>query len=492
MSLDKVRPADVLTGRVYNYKDHYDLSLLTQDIYKCQPHYNYLNYLHQPPKEPIELSKTKSFYPDVNRPRDLSLTTGDIDGAQATRQEPKSLRITDPVCPDYKFPTSVVARPITPPRYNGRVTNDVSDIEHCRPTKVIPDRNYIRDPNEISDIEYSCPNYVRRVHLPLNGLGTSTSLDVTDINQLDRTKPRCTNPLEPNYKVSQTTTTSLHHTFSEQEGGPDNLKAPRLQPAEIGPVPGSKPRKLEWDNGEPQFSLMREDIPGAAPQRWTGSVPYNIYDPPEKKQVISFHDPHDIPGAQVGSLRKGIETWRITNPLQPTYTFLDGKVVPTTVYRAQNALDAERGFPTAGPLKKSQSLVNMPTKKPHTPSERSLADSGSSIAGQSHGRSAGAPSGTCASNNGAPAGKEALGHLLPSQTQQTPQPQPGEMDTLPLKQLRYCPSSNGSIQQSMRSTRSHTCRSNSSAQRSLLTSRSCVSLTNHQKLDQYLSRSVRC
>ena len=30
-----------------------------------------------------------------------------------------------------------------------------------------------------------------------------------------------------------------------------------------------------------------------------GSVPFNIYDPPEKKPIISFHEPQDIPGTQV-------------------------------------------------------------------------------------------------------------------------------------------------------------------------------------------------
>merc|ERR1712217_472464 len=92
----------------------------------------------------------------------------------------------------------------------------------------------------------------------------------------------------------------------------------------IGNVHGSKPRRLHWDNGEPQLSLIREDIPGTVPQRFVGAVPTNIYDPPDVRPVIDFHDPHDIPGAQVGSLRRGLPGNRQVNPLNPNYTMLDG------------------------------------------------------------------------------------------------------------------------------------------------------------------------
>jgi len=121
--------------------------------------------------------------------------------------------------------------------------------------------------------------------------------------------------------------TSLHHRWTE-EGGSYDVHDAETEAHVIGPVAGSKPRKLQWDNGEPQFSLLREDIAGAAPQRWVGAVPFNIYDPPQVKPAISFHDPHDIPGAQVGTLKKGIEgSVRILNPvdpLQPDYQMLDG------------------------------------------------------------------------------------------------------------------------------------------------------------------------
>jgi hypothetical protein len=127
----------------------------------------------------------------------------------------------------------------------------------------------------------------------------------------------------------------------------------------IGEVPQSKPRKLQWDNGEPHFSLLTEDIAGSQPQRWVGSVPFNIYDPPEKKPIISFHEPQDIPGTQVGSLRKGIVTGRMTNPLNPRYTMLDG---PAKMHPL-----AERADPMAGSIANAEVRTMLPADfKQHT------------------------------------------------------------------------------------------------------------------------------
>merc|ERR1711920_906970 len=92
----------------------------------------------------------------------------------------------------------------------------------------------------------------------------------------------------------------------------------------VGPVQGSKSRQLHRDNGQPQLSLVREDIAGTLPQRFVGVVPANIYDSPEVRPMIDFHDPHDIPGAQVGSLKRSIPGNRQVNPLNPNYTMLDG------------------------------------------------------------------------------------------------------------------------------------------------------------------------
>lgn len=501
MSLDVIRPEDIPVGRIYNYKIE-DLSLKTADIEKCQPFYRANQYLDKPNLQVgitdsgFDGSRARTYYAPINRPRDLSLTTADIEYAQPKNVRAKGHRVTDPVCPVYDFPKSAPIRPVTPLRFNGRETNDVSDIELTYPTKVIPDRNYVKDPNDISDIEYASPNYERRVAHPLHNLNFSTSLNVRDISGSNKTRPRETNPLDPVYNVSQTTTTSLHRTWNEEKDQKDCMRAPPLQPAEIGPVPGSKPRKLTWQNGEPQFSLLREDIPGAVPQRWTGSIPFNIYDPPEKKAVISFHDPHDIPGAQVGSLRKGIETNRSLNPLQPTYQFLDGKIVPTTVYKAQNAFDAERGFPmrkcaseaalsrgefshrsAAGESVRSAGSGNLAgLRKTDQQSVRSAGSARLAIDPQSN--RGGTPPGlgqNGASSRGSSA--KLAGHLVLTPDAPTLLRSDPNVPTLTMKRS---PSVGGSVPQSTRSV--------ASIPRSLQASRSNGSLTRYQQLDQFVSK----
>jgi len=157
-------------------------------------------------------------------------------------------------------------------------------------------------------------------------------------------------------------TTSLHARFNEEKFM--GAQMPEIVPEPAGEVAGSKPRKLQWDNGEPHFSLMREDIAGTVPQRWVGSVPQNIYDPPEVRPMMSFHDPHDIPGAQVGSLKKGIVTGRALNPLNPRYPMLDGDQKPDAV---PVMVEAERQHPGVhahhltrqGGLGASSSLPNL-------------------------------------------------------------------------------------------------------------------------------------
>lgn len=354
MSLDVIQPKDVPRGRIFEYKDE-DLSLKTADIERCQPYYHHKRYLEKPVltvgnTDPEHVGgRARTYYPEMDRrPRDLSLTTADIEYAQPKSVKARGNRHTDPLQPSYELPSCNV-RPATPPRWNGRVTNDVSDIELCQPKKLIPDRNYTRDPNDASDIEYACPNYKRRVIRPVNPENYSTSLNVKDITEMKRTEPRDTNPLEPVYVVPTTTTTSLPTMWME-ERGIEKVAAPPVEAHTIGPVAGSKPRKLQWDNGEPQFSLLREDIAGAAPQRWAGAVPFNIYDPPDVKPAISFHDPHDIPGAQVGTLKKGIEgSIRTRNPLDPLcpdYQLLDGSKRPAPTPVPAGGVEAERGHPT--------------------------------------------------------------------------------------------------------------------------------------------------
>lgn len=339
MSLDIIHAQDVPRGPVKYIKECSN-SLKTDDIGRCQPFYPWKSYLNKPHfqlRSDVPGCTSAPLHPNVTRVKDLSLTTADIEWAQPKITRFNTNRCIDPLQPQYQLP-SCPARPPTPPRGNGQDSLDISDIEQSRPKRVVPDRNYVRDPNDASDIEYTVPNYRRRIVRPIQQDAYSTSLEVADINAFPgrTSRPRGTNPLDPTYHVSQVAATSLPIKWSEEEG--------RVWQADptvevIGEVPQSKPRKLQWDNGEPFFNLLTEDIAGSRPQRWVGAVPFNIYDPPEKKPIISFHEPQDVPGTQVGSLRKGIVTMRNTNPLHPRYTMLDGPA-------AMHPL-AERGDPSA-------------------------------------------------------------------------------------------------------------------------------------------------
>lgn len=308
MSLDVIHPRDVPRGKVPFIKDE-DKSLTTSDIARAEPFFPHLQYLARPDysvgnTNPDHVgSRARTYYPPMDRrPRDLSLTTADIELAQARGKRYRGNRHTDPVCPNYQLPSCEVREP-TPPKFNGRQLHEISDIKGTSPMVRIPYRNYSRDPNDSSDIEFASASYEERRRQMRGRPRADRSLDVKDIMDVKPANQRGTNPLEPSY-------------FGESP---------------VEQVPGSKPRRLTWDNGEPQFSLLREDIAGTVPQRWVGCVPTNIYDPPEAKPMISFHDPHDIPGAQVGSLKKGIEGSRrggTTNPLNPRYKMLDGDTKP--------------------------------------------------------------------------------------------------------------------------------------------------------------------
>ncbi|KAF4650082.1 hypothetical protein FOZ61_000688 [Perkinsus olseni] len=328
MSLDTIKPKDVPRGRILYVKDT-DASLTTIDIDKCKPTYYWLDYLRKPEfslKCDVPGMRSKSYYPPVvNRPRDLSLTTQDIEWAQPKITRFRTNRVLDPLNPMYKLPKSE-AVPVEPPRFNGRLTNDIRG---------------------------------------------RTAKDI-NAGPLDGRLPamRGTDPLEPTYVIPINPVlsrgrlppaTSLNHIWSEEVRSVEN---PKMEPMVIGEVPLSRPRKLQWDNGEPLFSLLKEDIAGASSQRHVGSIPFNIYEQPVEERP-DFHSTADIPGAQVNSLAKGIVTRRKLDPQNPKYTFLDGTrgVVPRRVsINSYGALgheaarpatevvsEAERGLPPAAP-----------------------------------------------------------------------------------------------------------------------------------------------
>ncbi|CAE7035917.1 KIF6 [Symbiodinium sp. CCMP2456] len=112
--------------------------------------------------------------------------------------------------------------------------------------------------------------------------------------------PRTEEELAALYRAVGVHTRTTHPFYRETEGNP-------LAPSQVGLVSGSTPRVLHRDNGEPQASLIRADIPGAVPQRYKGHVPINIYD----THTVTPFSPYtglvcsDIEGAQTGTRKSG-------------------------------------------------------------------------------------------------------------------------------------------------------------------------------------------
>merc|ERR1712078_156456 len=144
--------------------------------------------------------------------------------------------------------------------HDGEVRDSLAHVGTSKPR--IPNRSNPRNPNETRDIEYGQPNY-RRTARPLGSSGIRDILKTDDINgevnlTMKKKTPRCTNPLDPEYQMCTATTHPLH---TSEPHGP---YAPKIQ----GGIKGAAPKTLTYDNGEPQTSLIKEDIPGAGPQRY--------------------------------------------------------------------------------------------------------------------------------------------------------------------------------------------------------------------------------
>lgn len=288
--LDSVRPKDVPRGKFA--LDRESLSLRTWDIEGSAPKKAFKPLA--PPKLPIDKTAPTPLYPPLSdrRPRDLSLTTSDVELAQPKAKQFTTPRYMDPLTPRYNLPTSVPL-PHTPPgvrMHEGRPWESSSLVFKGEHTPRVLERSYARDPNDHADIEGTRARL--RPFAPRDTLRTFEHAGDRILSTKCHT-PRETSPLDPVYNVPTGTT----HPFRRSE-------APsRASPAQVGVVEGSTSRVLHKDNGEPQASLIRADIPGAVPQRYKGVMPFNIYDPPE----VTPYSKHtglqcrDIEGATTGS-----------------------------------------------------------------------------------------------------------------------------------------------------------------------------------------------
>lgn len=134
-------------------------------------------------------------------------------------------------------------------------------------------------------------------------------MDVRDINEYRVFKSsRITNPLQPEYQIKDDEGLDL---FMSQYYYRKTIN--------YGFVKGSVSRLLHPDYNKPQStSLVTNDLEGCA----AGAVSDHFLMRQKRTYFRNINEVNDIPGANVGSLRKGLPNKRGTNPLNPTYQLL--------------------------------------------------------------------------------------------------------------------------------------------------------------------------
>jgi len=348
MSLDNVKNNDCPKGPLLYTKD-YDLSLTTSDLFKAQPvlaHRASGNSAPLPWKclekevlEEVPFSRPKTFYPEVQltRPKDLSLTTSDIEFAQPKQKGYNSENFlarcerassttdgaVDPLRPTYRMLSSEAVEYV-PLRTSGKCTLDVSDIEHTAPAMQIPYRREYRDPLKCED-EFRSRHWramkSTAASTPRSGASSARADPIASLDQVQggalsstaqasRPRRRQENPLDPRYLLPLSgPCTSVHARWAE-ERMTEGSAPPPVEHVAIGHIEGSttgsKPGTRIRENGEPQLSLETGDIYGATNLKKVAGIPYSIYGPfgarPAQSQNLNSLD---IEGAQAGTLAKG-------------------------------------------------------------------------------------------------------------------------------------------------------------------------------------------
>eukprot|EP01016_Furgasonia_blochmanni_P037828 TRINITY_DN4499_c0_g2_i1.p1 TRINITY_DN4499_c0_g2~~TRINITY_DN4499_c0_g2_i1.p1 ORF type:complete len:494 (+),score=50.35 TRINITY_DN4499_c0_g2_i1:144-1625(+) len=265
--------------------------LKTNDIDGAQPllpGYRYSNkesYWNR--NDDINGSKPKELHKPLNKTY-FHMTNEDIKGSKPQQHKFVTTRSpTNPLTPEYVLPYAEVRVP-TPPKFV-RDSIDIQDIDGARPN---PYMRYKvnRQTMRVDDIEGAKPKP------PFYPKDRKNPLDVKDINEFwEFRSQRITNPLDPKYVV------------------PDESGAKK----EIGDIDGSHPRQLHPKdvNKTTSFSLRTQDIEGAK----SSTIRQEFFRSQERKEFRQTTKTDDVPGAQVGSLKKGVVTNRKTNPLTPAY-----------------------------------------------------------------------------------------------------------------------------------------------------------------------------
>ena len=229
----------------------------------------------------IEKSSPKTLHIQLKKP-EYNLSNEDIEFSKPNCVTCKIKRHLNPLEPKYNFPKSPEYPPYVPKFIRDNIS--VKDIEGAKPKKIVSNK-VLKDSLKNDDVKDSWPRkpYVRKTKYEF--------MDYRDVTNTEFQSNRNTNPLNPFYTMNFVDGTKV----------------------KFGPI--EKNKSLVWSSymyREP-FNLKVDDIEGCN----IGSK--NRYK--KFKGQNYCYNTNDIPGAQSGTLLKGISTKRMTNPLRPKYKY---------------------------------------------------------------------------------------------------------------------------------------------------------------------------
>jgi len=284
----------------------------------------------------------------LNQPLDKPyyyMTNEDIGGSHPQQHKFVTTRSpSNPLEPVYRLPQSEIRVP-TPPKFiRDAIRND--DIDGARPNPYVK-YNIQRKTMYTDDIEGSHPS---KPYMPKDKV---ERMNVRDINYAEefRTK-RVTNPLNPTYP----------HIVEKLDQS--------LERIEIGAIDRSSPKRLHppfpTTTRTSAFYNDTKDINGA--QASTRRVEFFRKD--VRKDFRETTKTEDIDGTKPGSLKKGIQTNRKTNPLERHY------IVPGHTEKDVGDKFAQqtRHTKSLATISGNQTTQNVSTAAPHVEANNKPAD----------------------------------------------------------------------------------------------------------------------
>lgn len=239
----------------------------------------------------------------LNRP-EFNLTNTDIDGSkpQCVKFQTKRGEF-NPLEPKYNLPKYAESEPEIPRFIRDSIKID--DIEGAQPKRYFKWKTGRSFP--LGEIEGSKPKK------PKVRSANYSSYDYSDVTNFKFCSKRCLDPLDPVYELRYGNNENYIH----------------------GKIEGSKPVTYPPIVYADPFNLKTTDIGGAQ----IGSKnKFNRFTSPNFNLILG-----DIEGAKSGSLKKGIVSGRLTNPLDPKYNMPGDKELGKENNPYGNTLHAKAG-----------------------------------------------------------------------------------------------------------------------------------------------------